>query len=152
MTEILRHINMLERKKKGDLKKDVKCRDLDRKYFIKNKGVDIVLEELKQRLQAKSKKIKRYEQRIEQFKINRMFQENQKKVYQQLNGKTGNYEKPDAKDSKEFWSNIWDKEAKHNENAEWLEEVKQEGAYYEKQNDLIITAEMVLKKTKKIPN
>ena len=152
MTEIRRHINLLERKKKGDLKKDVKYRILDRKYFIKNKGVDVVLEELEQRLQAKSKKIKRYEQRIEQFRINKLFQQDQKKVYQQLNGKTGNYEKPDAKDSKEFWSNLWDKEVKHNEKAEWLKELKQEGVYHEKQTDLMITTEMVLKQTKKIPN
>ena len=55
MIEIRRHINILERKKKGDLKKDVKYRILDRTYFIKDKGVDVVLEELKQRLQAKSK-------------------------------------------------------------------------------------------------
>ena len=79
MTEIRRHINILERKKKGDLKKGVKYRNLDRKYFIKNKGVDVVLEELKQRLQAKSKKIKRYEQRIEQFRVNKLFQQDQKK-------------------------------------------------------------------------
>ena len=152
MTEIRRNKNILERKKKGDLKKDVKYRDLDRKYVIKNKGVDVVLEELKQGLQAKSKKIKQYEQRIEQFKFKKLFQQDQKKVYQQLNGKTDNYGKPDAKDSKEFWSNIWDKEAKHNEAAEWLKELKQEGAYFEKQNDLVITVEMVLKQTKKIPN
>ena len=69
MIEIRRNINILERKKKGDLKKDVKYRDLDKTYFITNRGVDIVLEELRQCLQAKSKKIKRYEQRIEQFKI-----------------------------------------------------------------------------------
>ena len=79
MTEIRRHINLLERKKKGDLKKDVKYRILDRKYFIKNKGVDVVLEELKQRLEAKSKKIKRYEQRSEQFRINKLFQQDRKK-------------------------------------------------------------------------
>ena len=64
MTEIRRHINILERKKKGDLKKDVKYRDLDRKYFIRNKGIDVILEELKQRLQAKSKKIKRYDKEL----------------------------------------------------------------------------------------
>ena len=152
MTEICRHINILERKKQGDLKKDVKYRILDRKYFIKNKGVDVVLEELKQRLQAKSNKIKRYEQRIEQFRINKLFQQDQKKVYQQLNGKTGNYEKPDARDSKEFWSNLWDKEVKHNEKAEWLKELKPEGIYHEKQADLMITTEMVLKQAKKLPN
>ena len=74
MTEKRRHINILERKKKGDLKKDVKYAILDRTYVMKNKGVDILLEELKQRLQAKSKKIKPYEQRIEQFRVNKFFQ------------------------------------------------------------------------------
>ena len=69
---------------------------------------------LRQRLQVKSTKIKRYDQRIEQFRLNRMFQVDQKKVYQQLNGETKSSEKPDANESKEFWSNIWDKEVKHN--------------------------------------
>lgn len=53
----------------------------------------------------------RYEQRIQQFKINKLFQQDQQKIYQQLNGKTGKYEKPDAKDRKEFWSNIRNGEA-----------------------------------------
>jgi len=152
MAEIRRHINILERKKKGDLKKDVKYKDLERKYFIKKKGLDVVLEELKQRLQAKSKKIKRYQQRIDQFKINKLFQQDQKKVYQQLNSKTASHEKPDAKESEEFWSNIWGKEVKHNANAEWFKELKQEGACHEKQTDLMISTEMVSKQTKKIPN
>ena len=97
MTEIRRHINKLVRKKKGDLKKDVKYKDLERKYFIRKKGLVAVSEELKQRLQAKSKKIKCYPQRINQFRINRWFQQDQKKVYQQLNSKAAIHEKPGAK-------------------------------------------------------
>ena len=38
-------------------------------------------------MQAKATKIKRYDQRIEQYRINRLFQQDQKRVYQQLNGK-----------------------------------------------------------------
>ena len=79
-----------------------------------------------------------------------MFQQDQKSVHQQLNGKTGNYEKPDAKDNKEFWINLWDKEVKHNEKTEYLKELKQEGVYHEKQTDLMIITETVLKQTKKI--
>ena len=79
MTEIRRHINILQRKKKGDLQKDVKYKDLERKYFIKKKGLDVVLEELKERLQARSKKSKRYQQRIDQFRINKLIQQDQKK-------------------------------------------------------------------------
>ena len=124
VTEIRRHIHILERKKKGHLKKDVKYKDLERKKFIKKKGLDVVLEGLKQRLQAKSKKIKRYQQRIDQFRINKLFQQDQKKVYQQLSRKTAIHEKPDAKESEEFWSNIWGKEVKHNANAEWFKELR----------------------------
>ena len=47
--------------------------ELDGKYRIKRKGLNVVTEELKQRLTAKSAKIKRYEQRISLYKINNMF-------------------------------------------------------------------------------
>ena len=47
----------------------------------------IVLEDLKQRTQVKATKIKRYDQRIEQHRINRLFHQNQKIVYQHLHGK-----------------------------------------------------------------
>ena len=44
------------------------------------------MEELKQqRMLAKSPKIKRYEQRIEQFRQNRVFNLDQKKIYAELN-------------------------------------------------------------------
>ena len=69
----------------------------------------MIIEELKQRLQAKSMKIKRYDQRIEQCRISRFFQPDQKQVYQQLNGKVNNGEKSDADESRRFWSNIWDR-------------------------------------------
>ena len=78
---------MFERKRRGDLKKTEKYKILEQKYNVKSKGLGIVLEELKQCLQAKSIKIKRYNQRIEQYKINRLFHQDQKRVYQQLNGK-----------------------------------------------------------------
>ena len=42
MIEIRRHINILERRKKGDLKKDVKYQDLERTYFIRKKGLDAI--------------------------------------------------------------------------------------------------------------
>ena len=53
-------------------------------------------------MQAKATKIKRYDQRIEQYRINRLFQQDQKKLYQQLNGKTESSEKPDTGESRRF--------------------------------------------------
>ena len=62
-----------------------------------------MIKELKQRLHAKTAKLKRYEERVNQYKINRMFVQNQKRVYQQMDGiRNINNEKPNAEESKQF--------------------------------------------------
>ena len=53
---------------------------------LKNKGYDVVIEELKQNLRAVSQKIKRYTERVEQYNQNRMFTNNEKRYYQELQG------------------------------------------------------------------
>ena len=67
---------------KGNLKGRKKYTKLERKYNIKHKGEKVVIEELKQRLLAKSAKLKRYEQRIHRYKVNRLFLQDQKRAYQ----------------------------------------------------------------------
>ena len=114
-------------------------------------GLGIVLEELKQRLQAKSMKSKRYDQRIEQYKINRLFHQDQKRVYQQLNGKVNSDVKPDADESIRFWSNIWDSKVHHRKDAEWLRE-QRAGKDNRKQEDIAITVEIATQQTRKTPN
>ena len=91
-----KHINISERKKRGEIKQKGKYKVIEHKYRIEKKGSDVVLEELKQRIQAKTTKIKRYDHRIEQYRINRLFQQDQNRVYQQLNGKIESSEKPDT--------------------------------------------------------
>ena len=62
-----------------------------------------MIEELKQRLHAKTAKMKRYEERVNQYKINRMFVKNQKRVYQLMDGvRNINNEKPNAEECKQF--------------------------------------------------
>ena len=73
---------------------------LEQKHKVNSKGLGTVLEELKQRLEAKSMKIQRYDQRIEQYKTNRLFHQDQKRVYQQLNGKVNSDIKLDVAESK----------------------------------------------------
>ena len=61
---------------------------------MKKKGINLVIKDLKQRLIAKKTKVKRYEQRISQFRQNQLFQVNQKQVYKDLNGeKQGDFNK-----------------------------------------------------------
>ena len=61
----------------------------------------------------------------EQYRINRLFQQDKKRVYQQPNGKIESSEKADTEESR-FWSNIWGTEKTHNKNAEWLKELRAE--------------------------
>ena len=66
------------------------------------------MEELKQRLKAKRAKVIRYEQRVKQYRQNRLFISDQKRFYQEINGNTA-AEKliPNAQESQDFWSEIW---------------------------------------------
>ena len=59
-------------------------KELYEKYRVESKGLKTVIEELKQRMLAKRTKVKRYEQRIEQFRQNSVFDVNQKKIYAEL--------------------------------------------------------------------
>ena len=49
-----------ERLRSGELHNVAVCEDLERRYYLKKKGVAVVLEELKQRILAETGKIKRY--------------------------------------------------------------------------------------------
>ena len=122
-----RDVNRLERQKQGKMgqKGKRKARELEKKYRVKQKGIEGVLEELKQRVNAKKIKVKRYEHRISQFRQNRLFHINQKQVYKELNGlarEEGSV--PDSKESIKFWSNIWSVTKEHNKQAEWLQNCK----------------------------
>ena len=59
-------------------------KELFEKNKVKKKGLKTVIEELKQRMMAKSTKVKRYEQRIKQFRQYRIFDLDQKRIYAEL--------------------------------------------------------------------
>ena len=69
-----------------------------------------VIEELKQRMIAKSTKII-----------------DQKKIYKELNGgefRTNDI--PNTEESRRYWGDIWTVEKEHNKDAEWLAELRDE--------------------------
>ena len=68
---------------------------------------------------------------------------------------SSNEARPDAEESQQFWRDIWGKEVSHNENEEWLKELKQgtvEAKLEARLEDIAITAETVTARSKKIPN
>ena len=123
ITTLRRDINRLERERREETgqKGKRKIKELNAKYKVKKKGINLVIEKLKQRLIAKKTKVKRYEQKISQFRQNRLFQVNQKQVYKDQNReKQGKRIIPNSEDSIKFWINIWNIRKEHNQHVEWL--------------------------------
>ena len=83
-------------------------------------------EELKQRITAKAAKVSRCKARIEKFRQNKLFKNNQGRFYDELNGTAETNIAPDKGSSTEFWSKIWSEPAEHKKDAEWLKTVKEE--------------------------
>lgn len=130
-----------------------KVRDyLEKKYRLKTKTVEVVIEELKQRIVAIANRIKRYSDRIKQYQQNRMFNNNQSRLYDTLERKSEREEVlPDTEESKKFWSDIWSEPVQHNREAEWLKKLKEE-IEVEQQEDIKIDIEKLRKVLMGIPN
>ena len=83
MEDMRKDLGILECTKK---EKNRKSKITEKKYHIKSRGVVVVIEELKQRVIAKSAKKKSYEIRTDQFNQNRLCQNNQKKLFGKIDG------------------------------------------------------------------
>ena len=81
-------LSKIESWNKGMLRKERDKSHLERKYGIHEKGFNLVMEQIKQRILAKSTKIKRYTEGVAQFAHNRMFTSNQKQFYRNICGDT----------------------------------------------------------------
>ena len=86
MSGIRKDLGPVEQWMRGELANvDLKY-ELERKYHVKKKGINVVIEELKQRMKAIQHEVKRYEDRTEQYKQNRIFETNQKRLYEIIDG------------------------------------------------------------------
>ena len=138
---------------KGSLKNEDTKSNLEREFHIKKKGLDVVLEEQKQRLLAISCRLKKYDHRNKQYHQNRLFQANRKKLFEELEGvEQDNTITPDAADSQKFWSDVWDNPVTPNEDAEWLKELEEDLRDIDLQQNIVIDELKVFSKVRKIPN
>ena len=136
------------------MNKKRKLSELNERYRVKRNGLKTVIEELKQRVRAKSSKVRRFQQRIEQFIQNRIFDFDQKKVYAECIGDgLRQSDVPNADKSKRNWGDIWSVGKLHNREAEWLKDITNElGDNKHLQEKVVISAEMVTKQYRKMPN
>ena len=81
-------ISLTERWETGRLRQESQKTRLDQLYRVKRKGSKRAAEELKQMIKAKAATLKRYKNRVNRYRQNRLFLSNQSKFHQELDGKS----------------------------------------------------------------
>ena len=88
--------------------KQKKNAEINKKEKTTQEKLTIKLEEIYQKVLAKDGTLKRYQQRVKQYRQNKTFQNNERKFYQQLRGDDNKtYQQPNAKETERFWTKIW---------------------------------------------
>ena len=137
---------------RGKTIKERHSRRLERKYKLAKNGLKHVYEDLKQRLTAKSKKLQRYKNRNKQFVQNRMFETEQRRFYEELDGSSNSSQvTPDPEEAKQYWNGFCGEETTYEKEAEWLQRLKEEVEPLQ-QDNISINVETVTQFLKKVPN
>ena len=99
-----------------------KARKLIRKYKITN-AIDIpsIKEDLKQKIQVKAQREKRFDKRKKFYRQNKIFQTDAKKFYREIGKNQVTVKETPPKDSIEkFWDRIWGEKKACNMCASWV--------------------------------
>ena len=126
---------------------------LERKYSIRVKRMNVVVEQLKQRITAIAGKVRRYQGRVDSYRQNRLFENNQRQFYRKLDQEEERCDddQPVAEESKQFWGNIWSQSADHKKDAKWLQDMQSE-VNVKKQEKIAITTGSLKKILGRMPN
>ena len=91
--------------------------------------------------------------RVKQYRQNSTFKNNQKALYDELHGKMRQEQViPDPKEAIKLCSQLWDNQADHDRNAEWIIRVEKELECVTQQGNINITKENVSIYLGKMPN
>jgi len=121
------------------------------KYRLERKGIATVIEEMTQRLRSTAAKIKRYSERVNQFQQNHLFETDQKRFYNAMNGKDQEASlQPEPNAALDFWSNIWGRPHQHKQDAGWIKETENEYIDIHQQKDMEINAAGLKKVLRKL--
>ena len=74
---------------------------------------------MKQRITAIAAKVRRYQRRVDSYRQNKLFENNQRQFYRELDQEEERCDddQPVAEESKQFWENIWSQSADHKKDA-----------------------------------
>ena len=82
--EIKMDLSQLEASKDKDISNFRHWGRLERKYSIRVKRLNAVIEELKLRITAIAAKVRRYQGLVDSYRQNRLFENNQRQFYREL--------------------------------------------------------------------
>ncbi|CAG4949755.1 unnamed protein product [Parnassius apollo] len=111
------------------------------------------IDDLKQRIAAWGKRIRRYTERSTRFNQNRLFQSDQKRLYKSLERPivSGTGPAPNQADMVAFWRSLWSEPVNHNEGP-WTEVVASQCASITPMDPVIITPDDVAEAVRRAPN
>ena len=87
MKELRKDLSQLEASKDKNLGSFRHWKRLERKYSISVKRLNVVIEELKHRITAIAAKVRRDQGRVDSYRENRLFENNQRQFYRELDQK-----------------------------------------------------------------
>ncbi|CAG5057835.1 unnamed protein product [Parnassius apollo] len=108
------------------------------------------IDDLKQKIAAWGKRIRRFTERSRRFNQNRLFQSDQKRLYKSLERPKvcGAGQGPDQADIIAFWRGLWSEPVNHSEGP-WMEVVASQGASVTPMDPITITPEDVAEAVRK---
>ena len=106
--ELRKDLSQLEASKDKGVSNFRHWKRLERKYSIILKRLNVATEELKQMITAIAAKVSRCQGRVDSYRQNRLFENNQRQFYRELDPekKRCDDDQPVAEESKQFWGNI----------------------------------------------
>ena len=124
--ELRKGLSQLEASKDKGVSNSRHWERLERKYSIRVKRLNVVVEELKQRIITA--KVRRYHGRVDSYRQNRLFENNQRQFYRELDEEDERCDddQPVTEESKQFWGNICSQSAGHKKDAKWLQDLRSE--------------------------
>ena len=117
-----KEISVLDEMEKNEKLKSGRARKVLRKHgIIRRDQIKVVKEQLKQKLQMKAQRLRRFTKRNKFYRQNNLFETDAKKFYRDIGkNKIDVVNIPTEESVRDFWESIWGNEVGHNTNAEWL--------------------------------
>ena len=127
-------LSILSELQRGVNVKGRRFRKMTKKCQLTNKNILEVKEMIKQKMQLKSQRMRRYDKRSKFYRKNMILKTDAKKFYREVGKeKILIRQAPPIENVEKYWKTVWSSDKKFNDIAEWVETIEQNNAHIEEQ-------------------